>query len=103
MVIASDRMNSDTEHQRRTITISSFPNPFPGNPYLDILYRHLEREGVAYVSSGHFGKEWLLAHRGKVDWLHIHWPGYVYASSKGRASLLKALLYTAKLWFARAL
>src|SRR5689334_17818561 len=74
-------------------TISSFPNPFPGNPYLDILYRHLEHEGIRYVQSGHLGKQWLIDNRRKVECLHIHWPGYAYANRKGRASVGKALVY----------
>lgn len=95
---------SDSLHEQRgTVAISSFPNPFPGNPYLDILYRHLAQEGILYVRSGHFGKEWLFANRGRVDWIHIHWPGYVYSDGKGGASLLKASIYVAKLWLARIL
>src|SRR5689334_3014130 len=96
---------SSNRHQEQpvTLSISSFPNPFPGNPYLDILYRHLEQEGIRYVRSGHFGKEWLFANRGHVDWIHIHWPGYVYSDGKGGASLLKAGVYAAKLWLARIL
>lgn len=83
--------------------IASFPNPFPGNPYLTLLYTHLEREGVKRQDSGYFGQEWLRANRGKIDFLHFHWIGDYYADSHGDASILRLLLFIAKIWFARFL
>ncbi len=92
----------ESEHSP-AIVVASFPNPFPGNPYLDLLYTHLEREGVKRQPSGYFGQEWLRANRGKIDFLHFHWIGDYYADSQGNASILRLLLFIAKIWFARIL
>ncbi|MFO1432210.1 MAG: glycosyltransferase [Candidatus Competibacteraceae bacterium] len=83
--------------------IASFPNPFPGNPYLALLYTHLERESVKYQYSGHFGQEWLRANRGKITFLHFHWIGEYYADSNGNPSILRMLIFVAKIWLARSL
>lgn len=86
----------------RVITISSFPNPFPGNPYLSLLYEHLDKQGVRYVSSGHFGQEWLRAHRKQVDVLHFHWIAGFVGKPAG-VSFARLVAFLAKLQLARAL
>ena len=88
---------------RERLTISSFPNPFPGNPYLGLLYSHLKTEGVNYVQSGHFGQQWLRENRGIVDFIHFHWIGGFYEDPKGRISFSRLVLFVGKLWMARAL
>ena len=83
--------------------IASFPNPFPGNPYLALLYTHLEREGVKYEYSGYFGQEWLRVNRGKIAFLHFHWIGDYYADPNGNTSISRLLFFVAKIWLARTL
>ncbi|WP_442769252.1 hypothetical protein [Zoogloea ramigera] len=93
-------MNND---QARPLSISSFPNPFDGNPYLGLLYSHLEAAGVRYVRSGHFGQEWLREQRGKIDFLHFHWVGGLYEKPDGTVSLARLAVFVLKIWLARAL
>lgn len=86
----------------RVIAIASFPNPFPGNPYLDLLYGHLAAQGIRNVPSGYLGQEWLRAHRSDVDVLHFHWVSG-YFERQGRVSLSHLLVFLAKLQLARLL
>lgn len=85
------------------LRISSFPNPFAGNPYLTVFYAALERKGVEYVRSGHFGQEWLRANRGQIDVIHFHWVGVYYEDSHGKVSFGRLFAFLMKIWFARAL
>jgi glycosyltransferase involved in cell wall biosynthesis len=87
----------------RGLTITSFPNPFPGNPYLRLLYDHLALEGVGYVRSGYFGRESLWAQRGGVDLLHFHWPSQYYEDGLGRPSIARLAAFLLKLRWARRL
>lgn len=85
------------------LTISSFPNPFAGNPYLTLLYSHLTQNGFSYVNSGYLGQEWLRENSKTVTYLHFHWVGSYYENDKGENSLLRLAIFLAKLWFARIL
>lgn len=86
-----------------TVTISAFPNPFLGNPYLQLLYSNLKRAGVSYVKSGHFGQEWLRENRGLIDYVHFHWVGGFYEDASGKVSFLRLIVFLGKIWFARLL
>lgn len=83
--------------------ISSFPNPFAGNPYLSLFYSALSEHGVSYVRSGHFGQEWLRENRGKIDFLHFHWVGAFYEDASGAISFSRLAAFLLKIWFARLL
>jgi beta-1,4-mannosyltransferase len=85
------------------LSISSFPNPFPGNPYLTLLYSSLEEFDCSYVQSGYFGQEWLRENSGAIDYLHFHWVGGYYENAKGKNSFLRLAEFLGKLWFARLL
>lgn len=87
----------------KKLVISSFPNPFPGNPYLSLLYAAMEKQGVSYRRSGHFGQEWLRSHRGEVDLLHFHWLDEYYGDGKGSVSIRRLLVFLTKLLLAKAL
>jgi len=71
----------------RRLRISSFPNPYPGNPYLTLFYDHLRENGVDYVRSGYFGRSWRREKRGKIDYLRFHWPSFDYSAAAARRSL----------------
>jgi beta-1,4-mannosyltransferase len=79
------------------------------NPYLDLLYASLEREGVPLERNARLKLGWLLAARRRVRWLHIHWPQSLYRFSRGPKSLRGALswlklgLFAWRLGLARAL
>lgn len=89
--------------QNFVVKISSIPNPFPGNPYLTILYSNLENFGISYVQSGHFGQEWLRNNSDAIDYLHFHWVASLYENSKGNNSFVRLAIFLGKLWFARIL
>jgi glycosyltransferase involved in cell wall biosynthesis len=79
------------------------------NPYLDLLYGALEREGVPYEPDVRLTADWLIGHRKRVRWLHVHWPQSLYEFSRGPRVLRSALswlklgLFAARISFARAL
>ena len=53
------------------------------NPYLDLLYGALEREGVPFEPDARLTAGWLVGARRRVRWLHIHWPQSLYRFSRG--------------------
>jgi glycosyltransferase involved in cell wall biosynthesis len=85
----------------RRLRITSFPNPFPGNPYLTLFYDHLRENGVDYVRSDHFGQSWLRENRGEIDYLHFHWPSFDYSDASGRRSVLAMTRFLLKMRAAR--
>jgi beta-1,4-mannosyltransferase len=58
---------------RDPIRVARLPFTTDRNPYQAMLYGHLANEGVDLVGDATLTPEWLLAHRGLVDVLHIHW------------------------------
>jgi beta-1,4-mannosyltransferase len=87
----------------RRLRISSFPNPFPGNPYLTLFYDHLRENGIDYVRSDHFGQSWLREMRGEIDYLHFHWPSFDYSNAAGRRSVVAMTRFVAMMRLARLL
>ena len=79
------------------------------NPYLDLLYGALEREGVPFEPNARLTAGWLVGARRRVRWLHIHWPQSLYRFSRGPRPLrgaiswLKLGVFSARLALARAL
>lgn len=87
----------------KPLIISSFPNPFPGNPYLTLLYSSLRNFGFSYVDSGYFGQEWLRKNSGVIDYLHFHWVGGYYENLQGENSFPRLAIFLGKIWVARIL
>jgi hypothetical protein len=64
--------------------VAWFPKPsaYGGNPYWELLHRHLAALGVEFETShdGHWmSGRWLWANRGRVQVLHFHWIQSHYA------------------------
>lgn len=81
----------------------------PFNPYLDLLYSHLEAEGVHRVQGGGLSLRWLLTHRSAIDVLHVHWPEGLWRLHRGPAPLrpllswIKLVAFAVRLSLARLL
>lgn len=84
----------------RPLRIASFPNP-NANPYLKLFYDHLAAHGIERVSTEGFNRAWIRANRGKVDFLHFHWPSLEYAPGGGPPQISALARFVAKLWAAR--
>ena len=54
----------------------------PTNPYLRLLYDHLEARGFE-VERCRPTVSWLIAARRRVGILHLHWPEGIYRASRG--------------------
>jgi beta-1,4-mannosyltransferase len=97
------------------------PSPPPGraaiaclssagwNPYLGLLYDHLDREGVPFEPGARLTFAWLAGPPlRRVRWLHVHWPESLYRLQRGPKPLrgllswLKLGLFAVRLLFARA-
>jgi glycosyltransferase involved in cell wall biosynthesis len=52
--------------------------PAEGHVYLDLFYAALRARGVKVVS-GVFSGRWLLRNLHGADYLHLHWPSFLYA------------------------
>ena len=79
------------------------------NPYLELLYDPLEREGIPFEPGARLTLGWLLRSRRRVRWLHVHWPEGLYRLQRGPATLrrplswLKLAAFASRLAVARAL
>jgi glycosyltransferase involved in cell wall biosynthesis len=93
-------------NERRAIAC---PTSSGWNPYLDLLYGALAREGVPFEPDARLTARWLLGARRRVRWLHVHWPQSLYRFSRGPRALrgvfswLKLGVFAARLTFARGL
>lgn len=56
-----------------SITVSSFPQPIPENPYQAQLYEHLGKIGVKSYPEKIFLFDELIRRRREVDIIHFHW------------------------------
>jgi len=70
----------------RPISILAFPSK--GNAYVDCFYPPIEALGVD-VREGIFAGRWLLRNLHHVDYVHIHWPSFLYGSAD-RGTCLRA-------------
>jgi beta-1,4-mannosyltransferase len=59
----------------------------PTNPYLQLLYAHLGRRGIAAERCESPSLRWLVRARGEVDVLHLHWPESLYRAQRGPRAL----------------
>jgi glycosyltransferase involved in cell wall biosynthesis len=55
------------------VRVARLPATTDRNPYQRLLYGHLAEHGVELVGDGSLAPDWLAAHRGDVDLLHVHW------------------------------
>ena len=73
-----------------TTTIASFPAVQAMNPYQRLLYDHLRPHGFELEPDATLSLGWLLAARGRVDVLHVHWTDGLYRFGRGPAALRPA-------------
>jgi beta-1,4-mannosyltransferase len=71
-------------NQPRTISLIAFPRK--GDSYVECFYPPLEALGVK-VQQGEMSGRWLLKHLRNVDYIHIHWPSFLYEEPKRRKCL----------------
>ena len=84
--------------------VASFPPAIAQNPYQRLLYEQLARHGFPSAPAPRLKLGWLWRNRRSVRLLHFHWPQGYYAHRSGTAlSLLRVMLFAARLSAARAL
>ena len=55
------------------VRVARLPVTTDRNPYQRLLYSHLADHGVELAGHGALTPDWLAAHQGDVDLLHVHW------------------------------
>jgi glycosyltransferase involved in cell wall biosynthesis len=78
--------------------IAALPRALASNPYCELLTSHLEKLGVE-VLDGQLRLSWLVAQRGRVRLLHLHWPERHFDPRRLRS----AVGFVVRLLVARAL
>jgi beta-1,4-mannosyltransferase len=71
----SSRGSSDGAELGRGLKIMAFPKH--GNSYVDCFYPAMEKLGAS-VQAGDFSLRWLMDHLRSVDYVHLHWPSFLY-------------------------
>src|SRR5688572_30291023 len=61
--------------------------PIGPDAYTTCFYDALQLAGASVVN-GDFSGRWVLAQRGRVDYIHIHWPSFLYQKPRALDSLL---------------
>jgi beta-1,4-mannosyltransferase len=74
--------------------------PIGPDAYTTCYYNALQNCG-ARVVKGYFTGRWLLRHCRGVDYLHLHWPAFLYMDKSAIASLTKFVRFICFLAFAR--
>lgn len=69
--------------------------------YTICYYDALEKLGVRVIE-GDFSLRWLNANRRETNFIHLHWPSFLYSDKSQLASLLKFLRLVVFLALARA-
>jgi len=64
-------------------TVIPFPHRLEKNPYCELLYTHLERQGVRVIPDARFDLDWLKARRAEAEVIHLHWIGHLYRHWRG--------------------
>jgi beta-1,4-mannosyltransferase len=62
--------------------------PIGPDAYTTCYYSALQSGGVRVIE-GNFSGGWLLANRHGADYLHLHWPSFIYKDKSAIASLRK--------------
>ena len=83
--------------------VAAFPMRLAGNPYCELLYRHVAACGVPVEEGGELSPRWLLTRRHDVRVLHLHWPERHWRGPGGRVTARSAAAFAASLLLARAL
>lgn len=68
--------------------------------YTTCYYRALRDCGMRVID-GDFSMSWLLGHRPRADYLHLHWPSFLYASDTALRTLLQFVRFVLLLVLAR--
>lgn len=68
-----------------------FGFPQHGISYNESFYRAVSAHGVA-VEEGEFSGGWLVQNVKPGDYLHLHWPSFLYATPRSRAALAASFL-----------
>ncbi len=75
--------------------------PGGGDSYTDLFCPALAAQGATVVPGVYSGR-WLLKNLRDADFVHIHWPSFLYADHSALATLHKAARLTAFLLLIRA-
>ena len=75
--------------------------PRADDAYTKCFYEALERCGVT-VTAGIFAGRWLFEHSKRGDFVHLHWPSFLYAAPTRRETLLRFLRFALILALLRA-
>ncbi|MDP3911711.1 MAG: glycosyltransferase [Gemmatimonadales bacterium] len=70
-------MDSRQRAEERAVRVAPLPSTTGKNPYHDLFYQALEPFGVTRVRDVVYDVGWFQERRGRVDWVHIHFPGYL--------------------------
>jgi beta-1,4-mannosyltransferase len=82
----------------RTVAIAGVP--MAADAYTACYYQALQYEG-AEVVEGELSGRWLVSHRGRLDYLHLHWPSFLYRDSGVAAGLARFMRFALLLALAR--
>ncbi len=74
--------------------------PIGEHAYTTCLYNALRVAGASVVD-GDLSGRWLLAQRGRVDYLHLHWPSFIYQKPRLLSSLFGFVRFVLLLALAR--
>jgi beta-1,4-mannosyltransferase len=88
------------------LRVVPFPAKLKWNPYIDLLYGNLEKQGVEIIRHGNFSFQWLLQNRKQNFILHLHWLDQLIGLDRATSSRLarsNARRYTFLLKWARRL
>ncbi|NJN14411.1 MAG: glycosyltransferase [Planctomycetes bacterium] len=66
--------------------------PASGDQYTSALYRALREQGIEVVEGIYAGR-WLSANLRDIDYVHLHWPSFLYNSSTIPKTLKAALRF----------
>lgn len=72
--------------------ISVMAFPAGGDSYTDRFYAALRAAGIE-VREGVYAGRWLVRHVRNLDYLHIHWPSFMYDDPKPLMSLRRFALF----------
>jgi len=74
--------------------------PMAADAYTACYYRALRNTG-AEVSEGDLSGRWLISYRGRLDYLHLHWPSFLYHDSGIVSGLARFMRFALLLALAR--
>jgi len=84
----------------RAVTFAGIP--VAADAYTTCYYQAL-RDAGAQVAEGELSGRWLISHRDRVDYLHLHWPSFLYRGRNVIDSLYGFVRFVLLLALARLL